>query len=73
MGLPSDVFARGLAPYPCLCGIASEESGLVALDRESVTAGTIRLGGGTVPDYALRRRRSAMRAVSTVPSSCTSA
>jgi len=65
MGLPSDVFARGLVPYPCLCGIASEGNGLLAFDHRSATADTLSLGGCADPNYALRRRRSAMRAVST--------
>ncbi len=50
MVLPSDVYVWGLAPYPCLCGIAFEGSGLFAFDYGNVTAGTIRLGSGAVPD-----------------------
>ena len=50
MGLPSDVFARGLVPYPCLCGIASEGNGLLAFDQRSATGDTLSLGGGAAPD-----------------------
>lgn len=55
----------GLELRACLCGIASEGTGLFALNYGNVTAGTIRLGVRATPDYALRRRRLAMRAVST--------